>query len=137
MILQPINLLLSSMTFAGALLATVQVAMYSVTPTPSALTASIDLTTSKLPSGQVTGQHIVERSADGLFYIDGTIKGISVKFAVDTGASVVVLNANDAKRVGLDPARRSNQRIRTASGYSSMIWSQADDFTIAGKNWGI
>ncbi len=136
MFLQPISFFLSLMALSGSLLAAVQIAMFSTTPPPSALTASIKPAVTELTSERAKGRQIVNRSADGLFYIDGTIDGISVKFAVDTGASVVVLNANDAERVGLDPTRSENQRIRTASGYSSMIWAQADDFTVAGRNLG-
>lgn len=41
------------------------------------------------------------RAADGLFYVDGAINGTPVRFVVDTGASMVVLTASDARRAGV------------------------------------
>ncbi|QTD56935.1 retropepsin-like aspartic protease family protein [Parasphingorhabdus cellanae] len=80
--------------------------------------------------------HVISRSSDGLFYIDGNIDGVTVRFAVDTGASIVVLNAQDAKRVGLGTENRLKQRIRTASGYGMMAWQRADNIMIAGQSLG-
>ena len=50
----------------------------------------------------VSGQGItLERAADGHFYADAQVNGISVHFMVDTGATGVALSADDARRVGL------------------------------------
>ncbi|MFM9976622.1 MAG: TIGR02281 family clan AA aspartic protease [Sphingomonadaceae bacterium] len=38
------------------------------------------------------------RADDGLFYVDGVINGAPVRFVVDTGASMIVLKASDARR---------------------------------------
>jgi aspartyl protease family protein len=38
------------------------------------------------------------RAEDGLFYVEGAINGTPVRFVVDTGASMVVLTASDARR---------------------------------------
>ena len=42
------------------------------------------------------------RAEDQHFYINILVNGRKVKFLVDTGASDIVLNANDAKKVGID-----------------------------------
>lgn len=100
------------------------------------MTASLEINAPQITGSPVIGKHLVTRSSDGLFYVDGSIKGVPVKFAIDTGASVVVLNATDAERVGLKTERTPTHHIRTASGYSEMSWSEANDFVIAGKNIG-
>jgi aspartyl protease family protein len=56
-------------------------------------------------------------SPDGHYRIDATVDGTSVRFAVDTGASGVVLNQRDAERLGLDPSTlRYTQTFSTANG---------------------
>lgn len=38
----------------------------------------------------------------GHFYADGSINGFSVRFLVDTGATIVALSSNEAQRLGID-----------------------------------
>ena len=53
-------------------------------------------------SGGLPGQGItLDRAADGHFYADAQVNGMTVHFMVDTGASGVALSADDAQRVGL------------------------------------
>lgn len=63
----------------------------------------------------------VPRAADGLFYIDALVNGVSVRFLIDTGSTSVVLTSRDALRVGivakLDAAA---QRAQTAGGSVAM-----------------
>jgi aspartyl protease family protein len=54
--------------------------------------------------GLVQGGHDIWRAADGLFYIDAVINGAQVRLLVDTGASMIVLTQEDARRVGAAPA---------------------------------
>lgn len=63
----------------------------------------------------------VWRSDDGLFYIDGLVNGQTVRFLIDTGASMIVLTAADARRAGA-AAGAGVQRIAvdTANGNGSM-----------------
>jgi aspartyl protease family protein len=50
----------------------------------------------------------LRRSPDGHFYADAQVNGTTVRFMVDTGASVVVLSGRDAQRAGIQlPAERS------------------------------
>jgi aspartyl protease family protein len=44
----------------------------------------------------------LRRAGDGHFYADLMINGVNVPFVVDTGASEMVLNERDAKRVGIE-----------------------------------
>lgn len=39
---------------------------------------------------------------DGHFRVDAMVNGVPIRFLVDTGASIVVLNPDDARHIGLD-----------------------------------
>ncbi|MEO9683781.1 MAG: TIGR02281 family clan AA aspartic protease [Tateyamaria sp.] len=64
----------------------------------------------------------IPRSRDGHYYLTLDINGAPIEFIVDTGASEIVLNANDAKTAGLAPedlvflgrAATANGEVRTA-----------------------
>jgi aspartyl protease family protein len=54
---------------------------------------------------------------DGHFRIDAMVDGRPIRFLVDTGASIVVLNREDARRVGFDPDTLAfTQSAATANG---------------------
>jgi aspartyl protease family protein len=46
---------------------------------------------------------MIEKSEEGGFYVRGDVNGTPVRFAIDTGASDIVLSPDDARRVGIDP----------------------------------
>lgn len=52
----------------------------------------------------------------GMYYVDGAIDGMPVAFIVDTGATLVSLNARKARELGLDPAGGVPGRVSTANG---------------------
>jgi len=59
----------------------------------------------------------ITASEDGNFLTMGEVDGVRVRFAVDTGASAVVLSPQDARRIGVDTASLYfNQRTETANG---------------------
>ncbi|UWR43583.1 retropepsin-like aspartic protease family protein [Phaeobacter inhibens] len=68
------------------------------------------------------GRVDVPRARDGHYYLTVDVNDVPVQFLVDTGASAVVLNDEDARRVGLNPddlaylgrARTANGEVRTA-----------------------
>jgi aspartyl protease family protein len=64
-----------------------------------------------------TGKQIV-LTADGAghFYTGGTINGKSVRFVVDTGATMVALSQDEADRIGLDYKNGQRGMSRTANG---------------------
>jgi aspartyl protease family protein len=51
------------------------------------------------------GEVIVNRRLSGEFAITGRVNGARVTFLFDTGASAVVLTADDARRAGVDASR--------------------------------
>jgi aspartyl protease family protein len=60
---------------------------------------------------------VITRAANGNFDVEGAIDGRRLDFIVDTGASVVTLNSDDAARLGLHPAQRDySAALSTANG---------------------
>lgn len=58
---------------------------------------------------------------DGMYEISGSINGFQVNFVVDTGATLVSLNKNHAKRIGLNYKLEGKESLsQTASGYSKI-----------------
>ena len=84
-----------------------------------------DLQGSVLPRQAVfaeEGRIEIPRSPDGHYHMVLQVNGTPVRFVVDTGASDIVLSAQDAVRVGIEPeglafvgaARTANGIVRTA-----------------------
>ncbi len=48
-----------------------------------------------------SGQIVISSSQDGHFYINAKVNKVDVRFMVDTGASDITLNLNDAQRIGI------------------------------------
>lgn len=73
----------------------------------------------------------VYRSRDGLFYVTAIVNGAAVRFVVDTGATVVVLTAADARRAGiaLDHGDFSDS-ADTANGKTAMARVKLDKVTV-------
>ena len=59
---------------------------------------------------------VLTANAQGHFLTTGLVNGSSVRFLVDTGASMVALGALQAKRLGLDPTRGEQIVVNTANG---------------------
>ena len=76
----------------------------------------------------------IRRHADGLFYVEAQANGQSVRFVVDTGATVVVLNRADAEKLGVPfEGLAARGSMRTAGGNSDMRWAKIDRLDLAGK----
>ena len=61
------------------------------------------------------------RAHDGHFYVDADVNGARVHFLVDTGATLVVLSADDARAAGIRTSPADfNQRASTANGVARM-----------------
>src|SRR6266852_4878917 len=55
--------------------------------------------------------------ASGHFFIDAAVNGTTIRFLVDTGASVVALSPDDARAVGIsDGVLRFSETVNTANG---------------------
>jgi aspartyl protease family protein len=65
------------------------------------------------------GSIIINIAEDGHFYINLKLNGNNVRFMVDTGASDIVLNLGEAKRIGLNLSNlKFNKPYQTANGTS-------------------
>ena len=84
-----------------------------------------DLQGSVLPRQSVfveEGRIEIPRSPNGHYHMTLEVNGTPVRFVVDTGATDIVLSAEDARRVGIDPeslafigaARTANGTVSTA-----------------------
>ena len=59
-------------------------------------------------AGHRAGAAQLVRGPDGHFYADAQVNGVTIRFLVDTGASVVMLTREDAQRAGIAlPAERA------------------------------
>lgn len=52
----------------------------------------------------------------GHYMADGTINGVATRFLVDTGATLVILSANEAARIGIAYRQAPQAKARTANG---------------------
>ncbi len=81
-------------------------------------------------SGDGSGKIILNADGQGHFYTTGTINGTSVRFIVDTGATMISLGATDARRIGLDFNRGQKGMTQTANGQSVVSKVQLDTVRI-------
>lgn len=85
------------------------------------------------PAGEPasTAAASVRRGVGGHFWAEGMVDGRHVRFLVDTGATVVVLSRDDARRVGLDLDSLSyNQAMMTANGQTFAAGVTLDEIKI-------
>lgn len=59
---------------------------------------------------------ILKADSRGHFVTIGTVNGVSLRFVVDTGASMISLGASDARRLGLDFNKGERLLSNTANG---------------------
>ncbi len=77
------------------------------------------------------GQAVIVRSGNGHFFMDGVTNGKSLRYMFDTGASSVVLTAEDAIRIGFSPAKLSfDTTVSTANGRTQAASIRIDALTI-------
>lgn len=75
---------------------------------------------------------VLQADGQGHFFTTGTINGVSVRFLVDTGASMISLGASDARRMGLDFNRGQKGISQTANGQVVVSKIQLDNVRIGG-----
>jgi len=76
----------------------------------------------------------IRRHSDGLFYLEAQANGQTIRFVVDTGATVVVLNRADAQKLGIPfEGLASKGSMRTVGGNSDMRWATIDRLDMGGK----
>jgi aspartyl protease family protein len=70
--------------------------------------------------------------ARGHFFADATVNDQPMRFVVDTGASVVVLSAADAGRLGLDWRKGRPAAMQTANGRTTGYFVKLDKVRVGG-----
>lgn len=77
------------------------------------------------------GELIINIAQDGHFYLDVKVNGKAVRFMIDTGASEIVLNALEAKRVGIAiEALEFNRVYQTANGKAFGALTTLDEIQV-------
>lgn len=82
-------------------------------------------------SSKAVGSKSISQAGDGLFYIDAMVNGASVQFVVDSGSSLVILNARDAARAGV--LSNGSVEVDTAGGSTAMRRAQIKRVALAGR----
>ena len=59
---------------------------------------------------------VLTADVQGHFYTDGQVNGRSVRFVVDTGATLISLPASEARRLSIDYQKGKKALLRTANG---------------------
>ena len=59
---------------------------------------------------------ILTADGQGHFFSTGLVNGVSVRFLVDTGATMISLGKSDAQRIGLDASKGERGVTNTANG---------------------
>jgi len=76
-------------------------------------------------------RYMATRAADGHFYLNGEIDGAATAFIVDTGASVVAMDSEMARSLGIDVSQlRFTNRVMTANGVARAAPVRLDTVTI-------
>lgn len=83
------------------------------------------------PAGD-SGKIVLTADGRGHFYTTGSINGASVRFIVDTGATMISLGASDARRLGLDFNRGQKGMSQTANGQVMVSKVTLDTVRVAG-----
>jgi len=77
------------------------------------------------------GEVIVTQRLGGEFVIPGKVDNVPATFLFDTGASTVVLRAQDARRMGLDaPGLDYDVRVTTANGSAMAAETRLDELAV-------
>lgn len=67
-------------------------------------------------SASAPGSVVLYSNSAGHYLADGQINGVTLKFLVDTGASVVAMNSSHARQAGIDYKKGKRIPVHTANG---------------------
>lgn len=71
-------------------------------------------------SGKGPSTAVLTADGQGHFFTTGSINGTTIRFLVDTGASMISLGAADARRIGIDPSKGQPGITNTANGQAAV-----------------
>ncbi len=76
------------------------------------------------------GKLTLHADPQGHFHATGTVNGVSIRFLVDTGATLISLGATDAKRIGVDVTQGTRGYSETANGRAMVTKIKLDTVKI-------
>lgn len=83
---------------------------------------------------EATGQAVqqgramrVPMAMDGHFWIDAQVNGETVKFLVDSGATMTTVGPDTARRAGLQVRGKADQLVRTGAGIINVARTRAEE----------
>jgi aspartyl protease family protein len=75
---------------------------------------------------------VLTADVKGHFYVDGQLNGRSVRFVVDTGATLVSIPASEARRLSIDYQNGQKALMRTANGNTTGYLVKLDTVSVGG-----
>lgn len=81
-------------------------------------------------SGGGPATAVLTADGQGHFLTTGNINGSTVRFLVDTGASLISLGAGDARRMGIDPGKGQRGIANTANGQAVIYRVKLDSVRV-------
>jgi len=81
-------------------------------------------------SGTGPASAVLTADGRGHFLATGNINGKTVRFLVDTGASMVSMGAGDARRIGIDASKGQMGQVQTANGVTQVSLVKLDTVRI-------
>jgi aspartyl protease family protein len=72
----------------------------------------------------------IPMAIDGHFWVDGEINGQSVKFLIDSGATMTTIGRDTALRTGVDVSETRDQLVRTGNGIIRVSTGRADSLQV-------
>lgn len=72
----------------------------------------------------------IPMAIDGHFWVDGQVNGRTVKFLVDSGATMTTIDRRTAERAGVRIDRSGGQIVRTGNGFIRVASGRAEDLRI-------
>jgi len=80
----------------------------------------------------------IPRGVNGHYFVVGIVNGYSIRFMVDTGASVISMSSQDAERYGIRYEKGKKNRVSTAAGIVEAYSVKLTSLTIGGiKLYGV
>ena len=84
-------------------------------------------TMTRAPAAEST---VLTADLRGHFYADGQVNGRTVRFVVDTGATLIALPAGEARRLGIDYEKGQRAGLRTANGNTTGYLVRLDTVSV-------
>lgn len=85
------------------------------------------------PTSASASERVVLSAGDGgHFMASGQVNGGSIRFLVDTGATVVAIPASDARRIGINYLNAPRALVQTANGTASAFQVKFDTVSVGG-----